>query len=96
MLLQLEIMNGTKGKWNTVKLIERLHDYVVAREKSEIKSKPTESSVKSLGITNKPNTNHEQNRGDKKQGFHFDFKRKSGKQGPPPVSSAEALVAGVN
>ena len=36
-LLQLEIMNGAKSKWNTVKLIERLHDYVVAREKSEIK-----------------------------------------------------------
>ena len=34
-LLQLEIMNGANNKWSTIKLIEKLRDYIVAQEKSE-------------------------------------------------------------
>ena len=92
-LLQIEIMNGAKGKWNTNRLIEKLHDYVVAREKSEIKSNPTESSVRPKGANYTANNTQGQNKGDKRPEFHTNVKSKEGNQSPH-VSSAEALVAG--
>ena len=47
--LQLEIMNGANNIWSTTKLIEKLRYYIVAREKSEMKSNPTKSNTLTLG-----------------------------------------------
>lgn len=90
-LLQLEIMNGANNKWTTLKLIETLRDY--AREKSEMKSKPTESNTRKFGAKYKPVHNHEQSRGNKTHGIHSDIKSNTGRRGPVHVTSAEALVA---
>ena len=92
-LLQLESMNGANNKWTTLKLIETLRDYVVAREKSEMKSKSTESNTKTFGAKYKPANSSEQSRGDKRPGIHSDIKSKAGRRDPVPVTSAEALVA---
>ena len=81
-LLQLEIMNEANNKWTTLKLIETLCDYVVAREKSEMKSKPTESNTRTFGAKYKPVNNHEQSRGDKTHGMHSDIKSNTGRRGP--------------
>ncbi|MCG8034488.1 MAG: DUF1759 domain-containing protein [Candidatus Thiodiazotropha taylori] len=89
-LLQLEIMNGAKNKWSTVKLIETLCDYIFAREKSEIKSNQVESNSNSAGANHKATNNHERSRGNKRA----DFQSKNDKRAPFQVSSAEALVAG--
>ena len=92
-LLQLEIMNGANNKWTALKLIETLRDYVVAREKSEMKSKPSESNTRTFCAKYKPVNNHEQSHGDKTHGIHSDIKSNAGRRGPVHVTSAEALVA---
>ena len=48
-LLQLEILNGTKNKWTVENLRARLHEYVTAREHAEKKDNLT--NVKSNGDT---------------------------------------------
>ena len=88
-LHQLKIMNGANNKWTTLKLIETLRDYVVARDKSKMKSKPTESNTKTFGAKYKPVNDHEQSRGDKTHGIHSDIKSNAGRHGPVHVTSAE-------
>ena len=92
-LIQLEIMNGANNKWTTIKLIETFRDYVVAREKSEMVSKPTESNNRTFGAKYKPVNNHEESRGDKTHGIRSDIKSNAGRHDPVHVTSAEALVA---
>ena len=45
-LLQLEILNGSKSKWTVQNLRGRLHEYLTAREHAEKKGPPAESTFK--------------------------------------------------
>jgi len=83
-LLQLELLNGTSGKWTVTSLRERLQGYITAREKSEKESTPYSKSETNKNITFFKGAS---NRGSFVQNKF---------QGSKPSTSAESLMANTN
>ncbi|XP_053395705.1 uncharacterized protein LOC128555912 [Mercenaria mercenaria] len=49
-LVQLEILSGTKKKWNTFRLRDRLREYIIARERAEKDKEPDKRSLNSHSV----------------------------------------------
>ena len=92
-LLQLEIMKGADDEWDTQRLIETLRSYVKAREKSEVKQKPTEHSSKGFEGKSKSFVGQKPSQSQSKPSQHFDFRQRGDKRASTSIGSAEALVA---
>lgn len=92
-LLQLEIMKGADDEWDTQRLIETLRSYVKAREKSEVKQKPTEHSSKGFEGKSKSFVGQKPSKSQSKPSQHFDFRQRGDKRASTSIGSAEALVA---